>query len=180
MTSHHPDALALANYILELANERGIKLRPLKLMKLTYIAHGFILALLGRSALNPRFDRVEAWRYGPVIPSVYHSFKIYGHDPITEKTTIFLPKEDGKDFEVFTPELNDEDMRKACKIAFLKFNKFTGGELVDMLHAHGTPWEAYYQEGQNNEIPDSVTCRYYDTVINKLIELQHGSGTAKG
>lgn len=110
-----PDALAVANYLLELAKEKGMKLQPLKLMKLVYIAHGYMLALCNRSALNPRFDRVEAWKYGPVIPSVYHSFKSYGHNPITEFTTILEPTPDGKDFEVKTPTLHDEELKKHAK-----------------------------------------------------------------
>ena len=79
------NALSMANYFIELAQKDGHEIRPLRLMKLVYIAHGFMLAMLDRSVLNPRFDRVEAWKYGPVIPSVYHSFKGYGASPITGK-----------------------------------------------------------------------------------------------
>ena len=178
MRHYRPNALALANYILDLAEEKGIKLKPLKLMKLTYIAHGFILALLGDSALDPRFDKVEAWKYGPVIPSVYHSFKIYGHDYIKEKTTMLVPTMDGKDFVVETPMLEDERMREACKAAFVRFNEYTGLELVDILHGRGTPWSAYYEEGQNIEIPDAVTRRYYSLLIENLlaaIERENGN-----
>ncbi len=180
MRHYRPNALALANYILDLAEEKEIKLELLKLMKLTYIAHGFILALLGkeRSALDPRFDKVEAWKYGPVIPSVYHSFKLYANSPITEKTKILVPSDDGKEGKPVEPVLEDEEQKRACKIAFLYFYKFSGSELVDMLHAHGTPWEAYYQEGQNNEIPDDITYLYYDSVINNLISIKNGESNS--
>lgn len=165
-----PNALALANYILELAKEYGAEMQLLKLLKLVYIAHGFILALLNRSALNPRFDVVEAWQYGPVIPSVYHSFKSYGKSPITAKTTILRPIKYGSDFEIETPELEDESIKQACRVAFNYFHKFTGGELVDMLHQKGTPWDVYYERDRNNIIPDEDTQRYYTRLVDKLLK----------
>lgn len=39
-------ALAIANYFIELAHKESKDIRPLKLMKLVYIAHGYILAML--------------------------------------------------------------------------------------------------------------------------------------
>lgn len=87
------NALSVANYFIELAQKDGKEIRPLKLMKLVYIAYGYALALLGRSIINQRFDKVEAWKLGPVIPSVYHSFKMYGNSNITKKTVMF--KDDG-------------------------------------------------------------------------------------
>lgn len=58
-------ALSIANYFIDLAQSQSKEIKPLRLMKLVYIAHGFMLAMLNRSVLNPRFDRVEAWKYGP-------------------------------------------------------------------------------------------------------------------
>lgn len=37
-------ALAIANYFIDLAHKDNKPIRPLKLMKLAYIAHGFALA----------------------------------------------------------------------------------------------------------------------------------------
>ena len=70
------DALAIANYFVRkgLSDTVGEKLTLLRLVKYVYIAYGFSLALIDKSIINDRFDRVEAWKYGPVIPSVYHSF----------------------------------------------------------------------------------------------------------
>ncbi len=60
------NALGVANYLLELAKKQNIDVEPLKLMKLVYIAHGYMLALFNRSALDERFDWVEAWKYGQI------------------------------------------------------------------------------------------------------------------
>ena len=165
-----PDALAVANYLLKLAKEEGIDLQPLKLMKLVYIAHGYMLALFDRSALNPRFDRVEAWKYGPVIPSVYHSFKCYGKDNIKAPTTVFVPTDDGRDFEVITPMLKDKSLELACEAALSNFGKYTGGQLVELLHEKGTPWQRFYIEGKNAEIPDEVTKDFFVALTDYILE----------
>lgn len=68
-------ALTAANRILQHAGEQGMSLTPLQLMKLTYMSHGWALGILGRPLFN---DRVEAWKYGPVIPTLYHKTKEYG------------------------------------------------------------------------------------------------------
>ena len=78
------NALAVANYFVELSKRDKVPLHLLGLVKRVYIAHGFSLAITGRPLIDPRFDRIEAWKYGPVIPSVYHSFKHNKYDPITE------------------------------------------------------------------------------------------------
>ena len=70
------DAATVANRFIELAeSDSGRRLTPMQLIKLTYIAHGFSLAIKNRPLLD---ESVEAWRYGPVIPSLYRKLKSYG------------------------------------------------------------------------------------------------------
>jgi uncharacterized phage-associated protein len=52
------DSKAVANEFLKLAEQDGVKLSPMKLLKLVYFAHGWHLALKGEPLLN---ERVEAW-----------------------------------------------------------------------------------------------------------------------
>jgi uncharacterized phage-associated protein len=51
----------------------------MKLIKTVFIAHGFYLASKDKPLVN---EFVQAWKYGPVIDSVYHEFKGLGHKPI--------------------------------------------------------------------------------------------------
>lgn len=167
-------ALSVANYFVDKSLSGPKNLKPLKLMKLVYIAHGYMLALLGCSALNPRFDRVEAWKYGPVIPSVYHSFKIYGNQPVTKKTEVFASEENKNGeivVEMITPVLDNGSYKKVCDFVWDKYKGYTDSELVELLHKKGSPWALVYEEGKNNEIPDLVTRVYYRKIVDRLLKL---------
>ncbi|MBL8233482.1 MAG: DUF4065 domain-containing protein, partial [Bryobacterales bacterium] len=74
------EALAVANRFLALAARDKKPIDHLKLQKLIYFAHGWYLAFTGSPLLT---EHVEAWQYGPVIPTVYHQFKRFGSATIT-------------------------------------------------------------------------------------------------
>ena len=82
-TSSEPlPAKAVANYFLDKAKNAHRPLTPMKLQKLVYIAHGWHLALFDASLIR---ERVQAWRWGPVIEDLYHEFKEFAKQPITRK-----------------------------------------------------------------------------------------------
>ena len=170
-------ALSVANYFVDVSKSSGTEIMPLKLMKLVYIAHGFMLALMNRSVFNPRFDRVEAWRLGPVVPSVYHSFKQYKNAPITEKTVVFKYKGDTADDatgDFVVPDLQDNDAKKVCDIVWKRYSGVSDGEIEDLLHGKATPWANVYVPGMNREIPDELTRLYYRGLIRRLIGGSNG------
>lgn len=166
-------ALSIANYFVQKSLDGNRDLKPLKLMKLVYIAHGYMLALFDKSVFNKRFDTVEAWKFGPVVPSVYHSFKSYANTVITEKTGGFVnvEMENGQEVaEYYEPILQDENAKRVCNVVWNIYSKYTDNTLVTLLHAVGTPWSAVYEEGKNNIIPDELTKKYYQKIIKSLIK----------
>lgn len=51
----------------------------LKLQKILYYVQGYFLAKFDR----PLFpDEIQAWKFGPVVPSVYYEFSSYGPDTL--------------------------------------------------------------------------------------------------
>jgi uncharacterized phage-associated protein len=159
------NAIAAANYFVDLATQENYELRQFGLMKRVYITHGFCLAILNKSALDPRFDVVEAWKNGPVIPSVYHSFKHNRNNPIREKSVI-AEWGSGK-VEYSTPELthNYSDVKEIAVAVFEKYRGFSDAQMVELLHREGTPWALCYEEGKNNKIPDLYTKTFYEKVL---------------
>ena len=168
-------ALAIANYFVRLAKTENKIIRPLKLMKLVYIAHGYILAMLDKPTDGAKLEKVEAWQYGPVFPSVYYSFKDYGRNPIERETSVIdFSRLSCQGNIQYTPELTNEEEKKVCMFVWKMYGKYTDSTLVSALHAEGTPWKKMFQEGKNIIIPDSLTKKHYENVIeNTLKNAEH-------
>jgi len=159
------NATALANYFIDLAKKDKIDLFQFGLMKRVYIAHGFHLAYYGTSALDERFDVVEAWKNGPVIPSIYHSFKYNGSRPIIDKS-VFVCIENGN-IKVETPALSDKekDIKFIAEFVWERYTGMSDAQMIELTHKKGTPWDWCYIEGKNNPIPDILTKEYYKKLI---------------
>ena len=140
------EARAVANYFLELAKNEGAELNPMKLLKLVYFAHGWHLAVRGEPLC---IEMVEAWKYGPVFPSVYHEFKKYGPDTITgyaEKgRNVFRWK------ERYSIPVTDkgENARALIKKVWDVYKKRSAAELSALTHVKNTPWyNAWWRTGE--------------------------------
>ena len=157
------NALSVANYLIDLSKESN-PLYLLGLIKRVYIVHGFSLALYGKPAIDNRFDCVEAWKYGPVIPSVYHSFKHNKNNQIKNSTEIIEWCNDG-DIQFTVPHLTDEDIKNVCGMVLNRYGKISDSEMIDLTHRPGTPWDLCYIEGINNPIPDDLTKKYYRKIV---------------
>ena len=72
------DPRAVANLLLDTADEFGVDVTNLALQKLLYFAHGHFLKQIGQPLVQGAF---EAWNNGPVHPAIYHAFKGAGREP---------------------------------------------------------------------------------------------------
>lgn len=118
----------VAKFFIGLANDQannnqGDLITNLRLQKLLYFAQGWYLARYGKPLFE---DEIEAWSYGPVVPSVYNTYKQYGRDGITGN----LP-----DTDVFTKE----EFSLLLDVA-REYDRFGTSSLVSMTHASGSPW----------------------------------------
>lgn len=162
-------ALSIANEFIGLASQSTQPMTMLRIMKLSYIAHGFMLALLDQDTEGAKLDKVEAWTYGPVFPSIYFSLNSHGNNPITQKVTLMAYDEFGGVHPI-TPTLEDDFKKKVCATVLSRYSNMTTGKLIDMLHAPGTPWWRTYIPGMNCVIPEEYTKEYYSAVIEKVRE----------
>ncbi len=143
----------VAETILREAKSVGRELTPMQLIKLTYIAHGWSLAVTGRDLFE---DRIEAWKYGPAIPSLYQATKHFGraHIPMA---MVGDPNE---------KLLGDQDYA-LVKDVYAKYGHLSGVQLSDLTHRSGSPWHQVYRDGVLNiEISDDIISKHYTALLN--------------
>ncbi|MFP9115866.1 Panacea domain-containing protein [Flavobacterium sp. RHBU_3] len=151
---------AVANEFLKLAEQTGKQLTNLQLAKLCYIAQGFSLAILNQKAFP---DAIEAWKFGPVVPSLYHEFKHFQSEPITSKSIVAK-----SDTEFVTPEVKDENIKKVVAVVWNVYRDVSGGSLVSLTHQGNTPWSLSYEPNRNKVISDDLIKRYYTKFVGNL------------
>ncbi|MFI3249088.1 MAG: type II toxin-antitoxin system antitoxin SocA domain-containing protein [Rikenellaceae bacterium] len=167
------NALSIANYFVDKVMEGDGDLTLLRLVKYVYISYGLTLAILDKNILDCRYDKVEAWKFGPVIPSVYHSFKHNGNSQIRNKVQIptDLDMESLSNINFVDAVINERDKQSLTPILDFVWDQYKDvptPKLIDILHRDGTPWKFCYKPGANVDIPEDMTKAYYKAFINQL------------
>jgi uncharacterized phage-associated protein len=119
----------VAKYII-----KSIPVDNLKLQKLLYYSQAVHLVLNDKAPLFP--EPIEAWDYGPVVPTVYREYKGFGFD--------VLPPAD----EPVNLELNE---LRAVDMALVCFGELSGPELINQTHGE-PPWKNNYRPGRPSGI----------------------------
>ncbi len=157
---------AVANKIVEIARDKGVEMTLMKLLKLVYFAHGWHLAVTdGQPLLN---QHVEAWKFGPVAPSVYHAFKNNGAGPIAGPCMVF----DGSVENLLDAELITPTIPTSAKLdAFFDriwniYGGLTAFQLSALTHQPGTPWHKVWfdmggKDTKGMDIPDHLIHEYF-------------------
>jgi uncharacterized phage-associated protein len=132
---------AVARYFINKSAETGVELTPMKLIKLVYLAHGWYLGIKGEALIN---EEIQAWKYGPVIESLYHAFKRYGNKQIPAEEIKQLPELRGLNISPFLDRIWEVYSKIATRITdaetggiyeVLAYRKLTDQEAVDYIRA---------------------------------------------
>lgn len=153
----------VCNYLIDKSLLNGRPLSNISLQKLLYFAQGVHLA--NRDGLPLFNEDFVAWKFGPVVESVYHEFKIFGNNYIAPD---FYQKNDfEKRYISFTDSLTQD--HKAClDVTYKAFGHFSAYELVELTHVKDSPWSKAYQEDANNVIKkDDIKNFFLSTYLNK-------------
>lgn len=126
-------AIAVANHFIQ---EHPGEITHLKLQKLVYISHGWHLGIFRKELVED--ELAEAWKHGPVFPSIYHSFKQFGSKPIDRLAT----ESDEKGGQVISiaPIIRGKEKIELLHTIWEVYGHLTGPELSNLTHAEGTPW----------------------------------------
>ncbi|ELT0080957.1 type II toxin-antitoxin system antitoxin SocA domain-containing protein [Citrobacter portucalensis] len=147
--------LQIANKFIELGLANNAPITQMQAQKLAYIAHGISLGHRGIGILS---DPVCAWRYGPVMPSLYHALKHYGKAPITQPIA-------RNDDNLVSPD-HDPYINELVQNVFSTYGRFNAETLSEFTHRTGTPWEQTYSAG-NTIISDETIKNYYQRLMSR-------------
>ncbi len=174
---------AIANEFLNVAERNGETLTPMKLQKLAYFSHGWFLALEKKPFVD---EPIYAWKFGPVIQSMYHEFKEFGDSPITRKARELrikkIPDSRRVKMEVFEPQFATESLDEAkirpedghalIRRIWELYGDKSALQLSNATHASGTPWREIYDSFSGNiphgiQIPDDMIQTYFTARLKK-------------
>lgn len=129
-------AESVANYVIAYGMKIGHPVSNLQLQKILYYIQVHFLKKKGIPFFK---DEIEAWQFGPVIPTVFYQYAAFGPAPITMFKTqkIDLEQEEKKDLEKIVKE-------KAV-LSLL--------EIVADTNKKGKAWDLYYKVNKRNVIP---------------------------
>lgn len=139
--------------------EEGIPVTQMKLQKMVYFAQGTHLALHKEPLVK---DIFQAWKYGPVIPSIYHTYKLYGSSPITDTDWITY-EYDGNDLSQL-----DDNAKETVEYTWSVLKETNAIKLSNWTHNVGSPWQLNYVDGASDApIPNNDIQTYFESFLEK-------------
>ena len=154
------NAKAIANLLIDIAREKGSYVDQMKLQKLVYVTHGWNLAITGQPLIS---DDIQAWQYGPVIPSLYSEFRNCGRENITDYATDIKIAEEDLSFSFETPKVSNDDshtIELANKIWAI-YGAYSGPQLSNLTHMANTPWDKVYKTSPRASISNELIAEHF-------------------
>ena len=163
-------APAVANFFIKKGLSENDNLTLMKLNKLIYIAHGMTLAAYDKPLIN---EVIQAWKFGPVVKSIYHLLKYYGMSKIDSEISNIDLDEDGnlvKNNYSINPK--DKDITNLLDFVWGKYRKYDGYQLSNWTHLPESPWhKTWFGDGGYKErekpIPDNLIREYFLSMDKK-------------
>lgn len=149
----------VAKSLILAAEAKNINLTNLKLQKLLYFAHGISLAANSEPLIVG--EEFQAWQYGPVIESLYHSLKPFGSSIISSELDVISAWED------LPAEGNDRRLSVIESVLNQLGNK-SAMYLVDFSHDKLGPWYKVFKHHERGiPIKDDDIKKYFAKLLKK-------------
>lgn len=128
----------VARQFLKMVEPIDPPLTQLKLMKLTYIAHGWHLGFYEKPFIA---EDVLAWPHGPVFKDLYHATKGFEKNPVTN-----VPKSKREEFyEERNRSRIDKGGMEIVKEVNATYRDTSAWQLREMTHKPGSPWDKTFE-----------------------------------
>ena len=130
-------AMDIADFILKNRIEKHDPITNLALQKYLYFANAKFLYETG----EPLFEEpIEKWKFGPVVSEVYHEYKDYRANKITELSKHESINITDTGIKIIENEFNEEsipnDIQEKLISVINNLSKYTSFKLVEETHKH--------------------------------------------
>lgn len=148
-------ALQIANVILKSALKKYHDIDVLKLNRLLFIAYGMGHRELNRAIFN---DCIEAWKYGPIIPAVYHHFSHFHLKPV--QATAFEYDFFNNKFKHYDISEKDTILKSFLIDIYKRYGNDSKFSLIHHVWSEDSPWAKSYK-GKEFEVIDKKSIIEY-------------------
>lgn len=151
-------SLMVGQYIVEhIKNTDRKVITPMKLNKLVYLAHSYMLILLDEPLLD---EPILAWQNGPFIQELYKKVRNFKDKPVTKIIN--------KKFINLSP-----DEISVIKHVISVYNGYSAIELSNLTQNIPSPWSyIWFSNGSNTIIPDVLIYEHYKAMF-KIEEIRN-------
>ena len=146
------DTPTVANQIIDVAHANGQHMSIIRLLKFTYLTHGWTLAVADEPLVN---EFVQAWDNGPVIPSIYYAFRPYG--------VYRLPK-----LPVAKNMPIDDEINHLMESVYGLYKHLNESQLSALTDIRGGPWQVTYRRNKPNVvIPNELISKHFKSKLER-------------
>ncbi len=154
-------ALDIAKYIVQYSNKEKYEISNLRLQKLLYFVQGQFILEKSKFCFE---DELEAWKYGPVVPSVYSFYKYYGNFSIEERPEYAIDWQTGKIQDVYFDDNKIREEDKSIINTIVKnAQEYSVNQLVNITHQQ-SPWKVAVKTGLNSVITKESLKDFFNQV----------------
>lgn len=148
------DARQIADWFIRRAGRDGRILSIMTLLKLIYISHGWHLEIFKVPLFR---NRIEAWKFGPVVPEAYNAYRTQG---VNISSPIGFPGPTATESQV-----------KLLEEIYSIYGGMGAFTLSEITHVKDGPWDIASREGHFAHIPNGLIQAHYEELrVSKSAE----------
>jgi uncharacterized phage-associated protein len=155
------DVRAIANFVLDYADECGVGVTNMALNKIVYFVHCDYLIKQREPLVGAK---IEAWQHGPVFREIYHEFKRWDDTFIKSRANKVDPHTGDVIKAGITFGLEEKNYIKSIVERYIRFS---AAHLRAISHRDGGPWHRVWgHDGRSNpgmKITDDLIMACYSS-----------------
>ncbi len=129
----------------------GDYITNMKLQKLLYFAQGLSFAIFGKAMFK---DAIQAWDHGPVVPDIFHKYKVCGAGSIEDVNPVKI----------------DAETAALLEFVYKKYGIYSASQLRNLSHEQSPYKDNYVPDKKNIVIPNADIKQEFSKDRDNLID----------